>query len=407
MNNVGIFDSYIDPFSKLAWPANVHLRDNRMKACFSDFLKLRHGGSGFLYAWGSGSTGQYANLAQVPNTVRTVDADRPFRSLSYPDINYTILRPATLPPSLFTSPAFNPTLDNSVTPNVPFNYPDFYNNLFPKYPAPYSATTGSTPLITPPPGKPYWYTQDPGVKNPYIFTRTDPVQPQPVPPRRLFQVPDFWGYDQALDAQGYMVPRTGAQPPSNASSAYNITGYVASTPGPPVVPSQYHATGDPAVNNQTLNSALSRDATDLTDLPVYAAPNTVPGTVYLGGGSVYPNAGPPGINPPDQRDHPYFRTEWLQKVANLTTVRTHQFAVWITVGFFEVTFQGNPALASSVNPADAANAYDKFGLELGKLEGKNIRYRSFFLLDRTKATGFNPTLPGDFRNVVVYRQLIE
>ena len=124
-----------------------------------------------------------------------------------------------------------------------------------------------------------------------------------------------------------------------------------------------------------------------------------PPTIYLGGA----NGNNPTSPVPDQRDHPYFRTEWLQKVANLTTPRTHQFAVWITVGFFEVTFQGNPALAGS-NPA---KAYDLFGLELGKLEGKNIRYRSFFLLDRTKATGFNPTQPGDFRNVVVYRQLIE
>ena len=29
---------------------------------------------------------------------------------------------------------------------------------------------------------------------------------------------------------------------------------------------------------------------------------------------------------------------------NLTTVRTHQYAVWITVGFFEVTRQGDPGM---------------------------------------------------------------
>ena len=41
------------------------------------------------------------------------------------------------------------------------------------------------------------------------------------------------------------------------------------------------------------------------------------------------------------------------------------------------------------------------------LDGKNIRYRGFFLVDRTRAVGFNPSLPGDFRDCVVYRQLIE
>jgi hypothetical protein len=123
--------------------------------------------------------------------------------------------------------------------------------------------------------------------------------------------------------------------------------------------------------------------------------------VYLGGGYTQPLS--IGAASVDQRDHPYFRTEWLQKVANLTTVRTHQYAVWITVGFFEVTRQGDPMLAN-VNPA---LAYDILGLELGLLAGKNVRYRGFFLIDRTNAIGFNPSLPSDFRQCVVYSKLIE
>ena len=43
----------------------------------------------------------------------------------------------------------------------------------------------------------------------------------------------------------------------------------------------------------------------------------------------------------DRRQHPFFRTELLQKVMNLTTVRTQQFAVYVTVGFFEVKKEGN------------------------------------------------------------------
>ena len=63
---------------------------------------------------------------------------------------------------------------------------------------------------------------------------------------------------------------------------------------------------------------------------------------------------------------------------NLTTVRTHQYAVWITVGFFEVRRQGNPQLAA----ADP----DQLGLEVGARAGKNVRYRAFFILDRTRPT---------------------
>ena len=40
------------------------------------------------------------NAPTVPNG--PIPADRPFHSLSYPDINYTIMRPAALPPSAFT-----------------------------------------------------------------------------------------------------------------------------------------------------------------------------------------------------------------------------------------------------------------------------------------------------------------
>ncbi|MEO6811357.1 MAG: hypothetical protein ABI353_19785, partial [Isosphaeraceae bacterium] len=52
-------------------------------------------------------------------------------------------------------------------------------------------------------------------------------------------------------------------------------------------------------------------------------------------------------------------------------------------------------------------AIDQLGPELGKAGGRNIRYRSFFLIDRTKATGFNPSNPGDFRECVTYRRRIE
>ena len=48
-------------------------------------------------------------------------------------------------------------------------------------------------------------------------------------------------------------------------------------------------------------------------------------------------------------------SEQLQRVMNLTTVRTHQYAVWITIGFFEVKRQGtwgcsprNPQLAFDI-----------------------------------------------------------
>jgi hypothetical protein len=395
MPNIGITDLYIAAGGLVDTPPNW---GNFMKACFSDFLKIRHGGSGFIFGFGNGPTGASGLLDANGNTT-PLASERPFRSLSYPDIDYTILRPAAPPPSAFTP---NPSSVNTDvvtsfnfltgtpfgfngTPTYP-NYPGYPNPTgFGTYPIPY---LGSTPPN---------YAQDPGVKNPFLFTRVDPVQPPPIPARRLFQVPDYWGAQNVPPPNPLPAAPLNLIPPSNASSAYSYDTHTTATNA-----TQSNATGDPAVNNQVLSPALALPAADLTApiLPGDAAatPPVPARNVYLGGGTAGSN------QPPfDQSDHPYFRTEWLQRMANLTTVRTHQYAVWITVGFFEVTKVGEAALGN-INPT---LAYDLLGMELGALEGKTVRYRGFFLVDRTKLTGFNPFLPGDFRPAVVYRQLIE
>ena len=94
----------------------------------------------------------------------------------------------------------------------------------------------------------------------------------------------------------------------------------------------------------------------------------------------------------------------LQRVMNLTTVRTHQYAVWITVGFFEVKRKGNVAMAYSGDPR---LAFDVLGPEIGLPDQKRRRYRGFFLVDRLKLDGFNPTTAGPWQSAVAYRQSIQ
>ena len=84
-------------------------------------------------------------------------------------------------------------------------------------------------------------------------------------------------------------------------------------------------------------------------------------------------------------------------------MRTHQYAVWITVGFFEVKRQGDPTQALT-NPAAA---YDIIGPESRPAERQERRYRGFFVVDRLQLTGFDPRSPGNFRNAVLYRQIIQ
>jgi hypothetical protein len=269
-----------------------------LKAAFVDFLKLRHGGSGYLFAFGTGAVGQ----APVRPGQGPIAAERPFRALSYPDIDATVLRPATLPPSSATTP--------------------------PASPAP-----SAVPL--PPPPGPSPFVGDPGVRNPYLAAANQPAQPPPIPARRLFQVPD-------------------ATPASNASEE-----------------------GQAQVNQTVAHPRLANPRADL------ASPSS-----FLGSGS---SAGT------DRRQHPAFRMEWLQKVMGLTTVRTHQYAVWITIGLFEVARPGDPGRLIP----------DQLGRERGSATGHRVRYRAFFVLDRTRAGGFDPGRPGRHRDVVIYRSRIE
>ncbi|WP_337173834.1 hypothetical protein [Paludisphaera sp.] len=325
--------TYVQPVDNIGY---INGGFQNMKGAFAQFLWARHGGSGFLFGFGDGATAQNQTIEAAGRTQPYfgLPAERPFRSPSYPDVGFSPMRPATLPPSLYTDPPLNVAIPVNANPVA--DDPGVRNQrVFHGY------------------ERTVWGGNNPGAGS----SNTATVFPPPIPTRRLFQPADARAGVSASNAGLFGNEFVNRIHPVNGAAGQNPT--IGGLPG--------RGFGEGATNLFGVDAKLGLGGTSMTQ-------------------------------------HPYFRGEQMQRILNLTTVRTHQFAVWITIGFFEVKREGDISMIGSPYPSAA---FDVLGPEIGASTGQNARHRSFFVVDRLKLTGFDPDAVGAFRPAVVYRRTIQ
>jgi hypothetical protein len=115
-----------------------------------------------------------------------------------------------------------------------------------------------------------------------------------------------------------------------------------------------------------------------------------------------------------------FRYQPMTRLGSLATTRSNVYAVWVTIGFFEVeeanrdrfdelhpvgggfTLAMQTALFNKVYP-DGYQLAKEDGVETGDIR----RLRGFYMIDRTLPAGFEPGVDHNVENVIRLRRRIE
>lgn len=132
---------------------------------------------------------------------------------------------------------------------------------------------------------------------------------------------------------------------------------------------------------------------------------------------------------PDALANTYNDVESIQRLSNLSTTRSNVFAVWITVGYFEVEKvhfadpSVDPSDNKNVNIARAAiglppitdsdefyaiypDGY-RFGKELGYHTGETVRHRAFYMIDRSIPVGVRQGELNNVEDTILIKRVLE
>ena len=96
----------------------------------------------------------------------------------------------------------------------------------------------------------------------------------------------------------------------------------------------------------------------------------------------------------------YFQNAMRQRLGNLVTTRSSVFAIWITVGYFEVDENDeNDGLRLDPNTGR--------GVEVGRESGGAVRNRGFYLFDRSIPVAYEPGKNHNIERAILVESFIE
>jgi hypothetical protein len=107
----------------------------------------------------------------------------------------------------------------------------------------------------------------------------------------------------------------------------------------------------------------------------------------------------------DPNQHAYFRYQDLMRLSNSLTTRSNVYAVWITVGYFEVAPAPQTG-AGGVNYAIYPDGW-QLGAELGSDTGDIQRHRAFYIFDRSIPVGYEPGKDHNLDEATLVKRYIE
>ncbi len=112
----------------------------------------------------------------------------------------------------------------------------------------------------------------------------------------------------------------------------------------------------------------------------------------------------------DINRNPFFRYRDLMRLGNLVTTRSNVYAIWVTIGYFEVETITQATVPPGLTPQEIAEIYPdgyQLGQELGSDTGDITRHRGFFIVDRSLPVGFKRGEDLNVDQAILIRRIIE